>query len=644
MSSRLARRFHVGAEVTQDATATFRVWAPTRRRVAVVFADTGAGHDLEQFQLAREGNGYFSGERTHTPAGMRYCLRLDDDVHLYPDPASRYQPQGHDGPSEIVDPGRYAWRDANWPGVGRRGQVFYEMHIGTFTPEGTWSAAARELPWLAKLGVSVLEIMPVGEFRGRFGWGYDVLHFFAPTRLYGTPDDMRAFVDTAHALGLGVILDVVYNHCASVGCFVDAFADGYFSTRHRSDWGHALNFDGEDAGPVREFFVENAQYWIREFRLDGFRLDATQTIFDSSPSHILAEIVAGAREAASGRELLIVGENEPQNAKLLDALERGGAGINALWNDDFHHSVRVALTGRTEAYYSDYRGTPQELVSAAKRGFLFQGQYYAWQQKERGTSTAGFDPARFVTFLQNHDQVANSARGLRLHELTTPGRYRAATALLLLMPQTPMLFQGQEFAASAPFMYFADNAPENAQAVSKGRREFLSQFQSIAAGGDIWLVDPASREAFERSKLDLAEREAHVHAVALHRDLLHLRRRDAVFAAQREGAVDGAVLGDEAFVLRFFGDAGDDRLVVVNFGREMTFSPCPEPLLAPPQGAGWTLVWSSEDPVYGGDGTPPQDRAGTWQMPAHAALVFAAAPGTRPAPALPGECEARADR
>ena len=632
--SRPSRRYAIGAEACDSDVAAFRVWAPSRRRVTVVIEGDGAAGE---FELTREADGYFSGSRPGMPAGTLYRLRLDDEKHLHPDPASRFQPHGHDGPSALVDSERYAWRDAGWRGVGRRGQVLYEMHIGTFTREGTWSAAARELPWLAELGVTVLAVMPVGEFAGRFGWGYDVLHFFAPTHLYGTPDDMRAFVDAAHALGLGVILDVVYNHCASVDCFLPRFSASYFSRKHRSDWGHALNFDGEDAGPVREFFIANAQYWVREFHLDGFRLDATQTIFDTSPSHILAEIASAARDAAGERELLLVAENEPQHVTLLESVERGGAGVDALWNDDFHHSARVALTGRSEAYYTDYRGAPQELVSAAKRGFLYQGQYYAWQKKRRGTQTNGFDPTRFVTFLQNHDQVANSTRGLRLHELTTAGRYRAATALLLLMPQTPLLFQGQEFAASAPFLYFADNGPEHAAVVSEGRREFLSQFKSIAAGGDAWLVDPSLRETFERSKLDLTERESHARTVALHRDLLKLRRSDKVFSAQRDGALDGAVLAPEMFVLRYFGGEGDDRLVIVNLGREEALSPCPEPLLAPPRSAQWKLIWSSEDPAYGGDGTAPHDGGETWHVPAHATLVFAADLRAQPSPALPGQ-------
>lgn len=628
------RRYPIGAELAGADRVSFRVWAPSRRHVAIVIEGPGDGAELE---LMPEGDGYFSGTRGNTTAGTLYRMRLDREMQLYPDPCSRFQPRGHDGPSQVVDADAYRWSDGAWPGLERRGQVLYEMHIGSFTPEGTWSAAAAALPWLAELGVTVLEVMPVGEFPGRFGWGYDVVHFFAPTRLYGTPEDMRAFVDRAHQLGLGVILDVVYNHCASAGCFLPAFSSSYFSRKHRSDWGHALNFDEEGAGPVREFLTVNAGYWIREFHLDGYRVDATQTIFDSSSTHILAEVAAHARKGAGDRSILLVGENEPQHVSLLEPAATGGAALDALWNDDFHHSARVALTGRSEAYYADYRGTPQELVSAAKRGFLYQGQYYPWQKKRRGTPTIALEADRFVTFLQNHDQVANSARGLRLHELTTPGRYRAATALLLLMPQTPMLFQGQEFAASSRFVYFADNPPENAQAVANGRREFLSQFASIAAGGHACLVDPASPEAFALSKLDLSERHTHAHAVALHRDLLALRRSDPVFAAQRSRALDGAVLAAEALALRYFGDAGDDRLMIVNFGRQMTLTSCPEPLLAPPSNSEWTLIWSSEDVAYGGDGTPPRDGEAHWHVPAHAALVFAARPGAVRAPALPGQ-------
>lgn len=590
------------------------------------------------FALTAEGDGYFSGTREEACPGTLYRLRLDDEPALYPDPASRFQPHGHDGPSQVIDPARYAWSDRGWRGVRREGQVLYEMHIGTFTTEGTWLAAAAALPWLAELGVTVLEVMPVGEFPGRFGWGYDVVHFYAPTRLYGIPDEMRTFVDTAHRLGVGVILDIVYNHCGSIGAFLPAFSPDYFSRKHRNDWGNALNFDGEGAAPVREFFTANADYWIREFHLDGFRLDATQNVYDSSPTHILGEIAARARAAAPERDIVLLGENEPQHVTLLKSPVDGGAGLDALWNDDFHHSVHVAVTGRAEAYYTDYRGAPQELVSAAKRGFLYQGQHYAWQKQRRGTSTTGLTADRFVCYLQNHDQVANSARGRRLHELTTPGRYRAATALLLLLPQTPMLFQGQEFAASSPFMYFADNPPENAAAVANGRRDFMSQFASIAAGGDAWLNDPASPQSFANCKLDLTQRETHGHTAALHRDLIALRRNDPVFGAVCS-VVDGAVLAEEAFALRYFGAGGDERLLIVNFGRQLELSPCPEPLLAPPAERDWVLIFSSDDVAYGGEGILPTEPAGAWRIAGHAALVFAARQGTTRAPALPGQRE-----
>jgi maltooligosyltrehalose trehalohydrolase len=299
-----------------------------------------------------------------------------------------------------------------------------------------------------------------------------------------------------------------------------------------------------------------------------------------------------------------------------------------VWNDDFHHSAMVALTGRNEAYYSDHLGKPQEFVSAVKYGFLYQGQRYKWQRGRRGTPAFDLPPEAFVIFLQNHDQVANSARGERVHRLTGPGRFRAMTALALLAPSTPLLFQGQEFASSAPFLYFADHEPGLAQKVRRGRVEFLAQFRSIAtremrAG----LADPGDAQTFERCKLDFTERESHRMVYEMHRDLLRLRREDAVFAAQKKGGVDGAVLGAEAFVLRFFGEGGDDRLLLVNLGADLGLNPAPEPLLAPPEGMLWTLLWSSEDTRWGGSGTPPLETRNNWCIPGRSAVVM------RPAPA-----------
>ncbi len=617
-----ARRLSIGAEVLPEGGVHFRVWAPARSLVEVVVYHGEEGEEKASFLLEPEGDGYFSGIAPEAREGTLYRYRLDGG-DAFPDPASRFQPEGPHGPSQVVDPDAFRWTDAGWQGVELQGQVIYEMHIGTFTPEGTWDAAARELPELARAGVTLLEVMPVADFTGRFGWGYDGVDMFAPTRLYGTPDDMRRFVDRAHASGIGVILDVVYNHFGPDGCYIAQFSPDYFTDRYENEWGEALNFDGPNSGPVREFFLANAGYWIEEFHLDGLRLDATQQVFDASPDHILAAVTRRVREAGAGRSTLIVAENEPQHTRMVRSPERGGYGMDALWNDDFHHSARVALTGRNEAYYTDYHGTPQELISAVRWGYLYQGQRYKWQKKRRGTPTFGLESAVFVNYLQNHDQIANSAYGQRIHELTTPGRFRTMTALLLLGPGTPMLFQGQEFAASSPFVYFADHKPELAEKVHAGRKQFLAQFPGLAPPEmQARIPNPTDPSTFERSKLDLLERERHAESYVLHRDLLRLRREDPVFRAQRSDRLHGAVLGSEAFILRFFGEAGDDRLLVVNLGRGLHLDPAPEPLLAPPAERRWTVLWSSEDPRYGGTGTPPLDTEENWRLPGHAAVVL----------------------
>jgi maltooligosyltrehalose trehalohydrolase len=523
----------------------------------------------------------------------------------------------------VIDPSRFAWTDGTWRGVGLEGQVIYEMHVGTFTRRGTWEAAARELPELAALGITVVEVMPVAEFPGRFGWGYDGVNLFAPTRIYGEPDDFRRFVNEAHAAGLAVILDVVYNHFGPDGNYLRQFADAYFTDRYQNEWGEAINFDGPHSVPVREFFCANAAYWIDEFHLDGLRVDATHRIFDDSLEHILAQITRRVREAARGRRSLVIAEDEDQRAKLVRSVDRGGYAIDALWNDDFHHSAMVALTRRNEGYYSDFLGNPQEFISAVKWGYLYQGQHYSYHRKRRGTPALDLEPARFVTFLQNHDQVANSGRGLRCHELTCPGRLRALTALLLLAPGTPMLFQGQEFAATSPFFYFADHHPDLAKLVRQGRAKFLAQFRSLALPEmQEILVDPADPGTFECCKLDLDERKRHAEAYALHGDLLRLRREDPVFRAQKPRGVDGAVLGPHAFVLRFFADDGADRLLIVNCGRDLYLNPAPEPLLAPPAERVWTIAWSSENPRYGGTGTPALETDENWRIPGEAAVVL----------------------
>lgn len=603
--------------VLSGTRCRFRVWAPAARELLLELEAPSS----RQVPLVAAGDGYWSVEVEGISAGQLYWYVVDG--RRLPDPCSRFQPQGPHGPSMVVDRSAYRWRDADWKGIELPGQVLYELHIGTFTEEGTFAAAARKLPHLRELGVTVVEVMPLAEWPGRFNWGYDGVDWFAPSHHYGDYDAFKAFVDEAHALGIGVILDVVYNHFGPDGNYLRCFSPYYFSER-ATEWGEAINYDGGHSAAVREFVIANACEWVREFHLDGLRLDATQAIFDDSPRHIVAELAAAVRQAAGGRRVLVFAENEPEDAGHLLPVEEGGFGLDAMWNDDFHHSAMVAATGRREAYYHDYSGTAQELVSASLRGFLYQGQYYPWQQYLRGSPLRG-SPAQCVAFLQNHDQVANSVTGRRLHQLTSPGVYRALTATLLLGPQTPMLFMGQEFAASAPFLFFADHHPELARLVREGRIRFLEQFPGAkSADGRGVIADPGDEATFRRCKLDWRECTGENPALRLHRDLLELRREDPVLRGQGRAGLAGAVLGEQAFVLRWFDAAEGDRLLVVNLGRDIREQALPEPLLAPSRGRRWQLRWSSEHVDYGGSGAvdPAPERG--WLVPGQSAMLLAA--------------------
>lgn len=623
--AKMQRRFPIGAELIGEGQTHFRVWAPKAERLEVVLESSPENEAERTFHpLEPEPGGYFSGA-IEADAGAFYRFRVNGAETFHPDPASRFQPQGPHRSSCIVDPSQFNWTDQGWKGVRMPGQVIYEMHIGTFTREGTWRAAAKELAELARIGVTVIEMMPIADFPGEYGWGYDGVDLFAPTRLYGNPDNLRAFMNEAHSLGLAVILDVVYNHLGPEGNYLRVFSEHYFTDRHdKNDWGDSLNFDGPNSEPVREFFITNGRYWIEEFHFDGFRLDATQSIIDSSDEYIVGAIGRAARAAAGDRSIILIAENEPQDTKLVRPRAEGGDGLDGLWNDDLHHSAMVALTGFHEAYYSDYRGRPQELISAAKYGYLYQGQPYGWQEAPRGMPTFGVPPAAFVGFIENHDQVSNSAFGERVRFQTSPGRYRAMTALVLLGPWTPMLFQGQEFGASSPFVYFNDMSGDLREAIRVGRFKFLGQFPSLATDEmQKQLPDPGNPEMFTRCKLDFSEREANRPFSDLHCDLIKLRRADARFCEQKMDAVDGAVLGPSSFVLRYFGDDGDDRLLVVNLGDELALAPAPEPLLAPPWGHQWETLWTSEEERYGGGGdlaeVANQDR---WLLPAEAAVAL----------------------
>jgi maltooligosyltrehalose trehalohydrolase len=613
------RRYAHGAELSGDST-TFRVWAEQAVSCDLVLCDGG------EVALAPEDGGWFSAQVDGVAPGTRYAFRLDGGVPLA-DPASRAQVAGPDGWSVLIDPTAFVWKHRDWSGIAApHGQVFYELHVGTFTKPGTWAAAAERLAHLAEIGVTVIEMMPIAEFRGRFGWGYDGALSYAPTALYGAPDDLRAFVDAAHGHGIGVILDVVYNHFGPGNRF-EEFSQSWFTDRYENEWGDALNFDGEGCEPVRDYVAQNAAYWINEFRFDGLRLDATQALFDKSPEHILARIAREARAAAGLRRVLLVAENEPQETRLARPAPSGGFDLDALWNDDFHHSAHVALTGQREAYYHDYRGAPQEFVSAVRFGYLFQGQRYDWQDAPRGTPGLDLPAHAFVNFLENHDQVANSARGLRMHALAGHARLRALTALLLLSPQTPMLFQGQEFWASAPFHFFADQGSGLDPQIADGRARFLAQFASLRDPAiRSRLAPPAAPETFERSRLDWSEVEARTHVLALHRDLLRLRRETPAFAGRPSAntRIEGSVIGPEALLLRFFTDRlVDERLLLVNLGADLSLSSVPDPLFAPPPGTDWHVIWSSEDAAYGGGGRRRIETTRRFILSADCAVVFA---------------------
>jgi len=621
------RRYPIGAEIIGENETHFRVWAPKAKTVEAVVEREGKS---SVHLLAREEGGYFSGSAP-CGAGARYKFRIDDG-NSYPDPASRYQPDGPHGSSCVVAPFAYKWSDANWQGLKLTGQIIYEFHVGTFTPEGTWRAAAEKLEQLKNDGITLLEMMPIADFPGRFGWGYDGVDLFAPTRLYGTPDDLRAFVDRAHSLGLGVILDVVYNHFGPDGNYLGVYSDDYFRHDLPKEWGDPINFDGKNSGPVREFYITNGRYWIEEFHFDGFRFDATQSVYDNSDEYIIGAVGRAARQAAGRRTIVLVAENESQETKLARPRSEGGDDLDGLWNDDWHHSAVVTLTGRREAYFTDYSGTAQEFVSSAKYGYLYQGQGYSWQEAPRGYPGFDLPPESFIAFLENHDQVSNFALGDRLRTQTSPGTYRAMTALLLLGPWTPLLFQGQEFGATSRFCYFADvGDAQLKEAVRKGRFKFLAQFPSAAsAETQAILPVPHKVETYENSKLDWNQRDRNSAWLNLHRDLIRLRREDFSLGQQLRAKVDGAVLNRNCLVLRFFGKDTNDRLLIVNFGSRFRLAAASEPLLAPPANCKWELFWTSDSVRYDGPGRVEIDPEVEWLLPGQAAFVLRSRPRSEP--------------
>jgi malto-oligosyltrehalose trehalohydrolase len=525
------KRRHVmpfGASLRDDGSTAFRLWAPGAFRVELRL-DGGA----DDLAMVRDDAGWH-GINVPAPPGTRYRYVIDGKIAV-PDPASRFQPNDVRGPSEVVDPHAFEWQDSDWRGRPWHEAVLYEVHVGTSTPEGTYAGAARHLDELADLGVTAIELMPVAQFPGRRNWGYDGVLPFAPEHRYGRPEDLKRFIAAAHRRGLMVFLDVVYNHFGPEGNYLHRYAPQFFTERHHTPWGAAINFDGLDSRTVRDFFIHNALYWIEEFHLDGLRLDAVHAIRDDSRKDILEALAERVRrEVPPDRHVHLVLENDDNAARYLSRDDSGAAGLyTAQWNDDIHHALHVLATGETSGYYADYADRPLErLGRALAEGFAYQGEPSSHRGgRRRGEPSAHLPPAAFVSFLQNHDQVGNRAMGERIGMLAPAAAVRAATAIVLLAPSPPLLFMGEEWGATQPFLFFCDFEPDIADAVRDGRRgEFASlpEFADPAARAAI--PDPLAAATFEASKPDwrCASHADHCDTRDFVRRLLDLRRREIV--------------------------------------------------------------------------------------------------------------------
>jgi maltooligosyltrehalose trehalohydrolase len=566
-----------GAEPRAGPGVRFALWAPAARRVEVCL-EGGPALPMEP-----EAGGWHRLLADGAAPGARYRYRIDGGT-LVPDPASRFQPEDVHGPSEVVDPEAFEWGDADWRGLPWEAMVFYELHVGAFTPEGTFRAAEGRLDHLVDLGVTAVELMPVADFPGRWNWGYDGVLPFAPDSRYGRPEDLKRFVQACHARGLAVFLDVVYNHFGPEGNYLGLYAPQFVSDRHRTPWGEAINFDGPGSDVVRAFFRENALFWLVEYRLDGLRLDAVHAIRDDSAVHVLEEI-ARAVQAGPGatRRVHLALENDRNEARYLRPDARGRRLYAAQWNDDVHHALHVALTGEREGYYQDYQDPVAALARCLTEGFAYQGERSAYRGRPRGEPSRDLPLTAFVSFLQNHDQIGNRAFGERIGALAPPEAVRAATLVLLLAPSPPLLFMGQEWAAPEPFLFFSDLGPDLAPAVLEGRRREFARFPAFA--------DPARRAAIPaphdettlaRSRLDWAARERDPHRRWLEwtRGLLGLRREEILPRLVGSGKVPAQAtrLGERGLGVEWTLRDGARLRLVANLGAEaIAGNALPEP-------------------------------------------------------------------
>ncbi len=586
-----------GAFARSDGSVEWTVWAPDSRSVDLILFRKGK---QVEYPMTRDEFGHFSARLSGIYDGARYAFRLEEDT--LPDPASRWQPEGVHAPSAVFVPDLFDWSDHAWIGIPREELVLYEMHVGTFTPEGTLDAAIDRLAELKDLGVTAVELMPLAQFAGERNWGYDGVYPYAVQNTYGGPRALQRFVDAAHGAGLAVFLDVVYNHLGPEGNYLARFGP-YFTDRYKTPWGEAVNFDGPRSDPVRTFFVENAKAWIRDFHLDGLRLDAVHAILDSGARHILADIRQAVKEAgdSQSRSVYAIAETTQNDVRLIDPRERHGYALDGVWNDDFHHAVRAVLTGERDGYYQDF-GHPEHLVKSLNDVFVYDGYYSPFRRRCHGSKVGDRDRRRFVTFVQNHDQVGNRAMGDRLSTRMPPAANRLALGLLMINPCVPLLFMGQEYGERRPFPFFTSfSDPELVAAVREGRRR---EFASLDFEWDAEIPDPDAVETFLSAKLswEWPEGSEAARFRRLVRDLLLARKEWAPlvegtrpYATLLESARrDEAPLGPAGVVLVIQHGIGQSLLAPANLG--------PEPVPLPPAIIeGRDLLLSTEWKRYGGE-------------------------------------------
>ena len=590
-----------GATLCGDGSVRFRVWAPHAESLRVrVRTGPAAG----TYAMTAGSDGVHEATVAGVGAGADYVYVSADGREL-PDPVSRWQPDGVHGPSRVVDPAAYAWRDASWRGIPLADYAIYELHVGTFTPEGTFDAAIRELPRLVALGVTAIELMPVAQFPGERNWGYDGVHLYAVQHSYGGAEGLKRLVDAAHGHGLAVVLDVVYNHLGPEGNYLDSFGP-FFTERYLTPWGRAVNYDGAHSGEVRQFVIDNARHWVTEYHVDALRLDAVHGIFDHGALHVLEELTAAVHAVAreAGRPAFVIAESDLNDPRLLRPVEQGGYGLDAQWSDDFHHAVHSVLTGERSGYYEDYGGL-DKVAAALAEPFVYAGDYSAHRKRRHGAPSVGLPRERFVVAIQNHDQVGNRAAGERLGALVAPAVQRVAAALLLLSPYVPLLFMGEEYGETKPFQYFISHSDrELVESVRKGRRQEFAAF----GWGDA-VPDPHDEDTFRRSVIDpsVAAVMPHSGILALYRDLLTLRRSERTL---RPDGAESRVTHDAAngwIALHRTPHAADGREYVA------LFNLCDVEHSVPlPDGAAraWRLRLSTDALAYGGEGRLADASAG----------------------------------